>query len=177
MASNNNLSYRGYEAKVEFDARHKILHGHVIGLRDVLLFEANTGADIESEFHATIDEYIDWCKSDGVEPEKPCNGNISLRLTPELHRALLIEADLEGISANQWIKYCLESAVHSAKESRRHVQRVRGAVSNEVSFGEPAEVQTNEGATYTSMRATSRFTSDGEDNSDDAAELLKEGVQ
>ncbi len=54
----NILKYKGYTGKVEVDVKTGTLFGEVLNLRDVITFEADTVADIEREFHASVDEYL-----------------------------------------------------------------------------------------------------------------------
>jgi len=64
------LKYKGYIGKAEYDDEAKIFHGEVIGLRDVITFQAKNVNDTEKEFQASVDEYLEWCKERGENPEK-----------------------------------------------------------------------------------------------------------
>lgn len=99
----NLLTYKGYTGRVEVDVRSGTLFGEVLNLRDVITFEADTIADIEREFRASVDEYLAWCARDGVEPEKPYSGQFRFRTTPERHRMIALAAAHEGKSINAWI--------------------------------------------------------------------------
>jgi len=46
-----------------------------------------------------------------VTPERPYSGTLSLRLSPELHKKIAIEAMKSGESLNQFIAGKLEEAV------------------------------------------------------------------
>lgn len=65
------MKYKGYAGQAEYDDEAKIFHGEVIGLRAVITFQADHAKDIEKEFHASVDDYLDWCKERNVTPEKP----------------------------------------------------------------------------------------------------------
>lgn len=52
----NLLIYPGYTGRVEVDVRSGTLFDEVLSVRDVITFEAGTVADIEREFHASVDE-------------------------------------------------------------------------------------------------------------------------
>jgi predicted HicB family RNase H-like nuclease len=54
----NLLTYKGYTGKVEVDVRTGTLFGEVLNPRDVITFEADNVADIEREFHTSVDEYL-----------------------------------------------------------------------------------------------------------------------
>jgi len=65
------MKYKGYFGAVEYDAQAKIFHGDIINTRDVITSQGTTVKEIERAFRDSIDDYIAWCKEDGVEPEKP----------------------------------------------------------------------------------------------------------
>lgn len=62
--------YKGYVAKIEQDSRTDIMRGHVVDIKDVVVFEAETFAQAEQEFHKSIDVYLIFCKRLGKEPKK-----------------------------------------------------------------------------------------------------------
>ena len=64
------MEYRGYTAKVEFDSDAKLFHGKVLELRDVITFQGTSVAELEEEFRASVDDYLEWCAERGEEPEK-----------------------------------------------------------------------------------------------------------
>lgn len=97
------LEHKGYRAQVEFDDSVRAFVGYVIDTRDQIMFQATSVDELESEFHKSVDDYLEWCKSDGVEPEKPFSGNLVLRLSPELHRAVARAACEAGTSLNTYI--------------------------------------------------------------------------
>ena len=86
------MEYKGYYGTVEYDAQVKIFHGDIINIRDVITFQGTTVNEIERAFKDTIDDYIIWCKEEGVEPEKPYSGKLNVRLPPELHRQTAVLA-------------------------------------------------------------------------------------
>ena len=47
---------------------------------------------MENKFHASVDDYLEWCKEDGVEPEKPYSGKFNVRISPLLHGKIAIAA-------------------------------------------------------------------------------------
>ncbi|HLL89595.1 MAG TPA: type II toxin-antitoxin system HicB family antitoxin, partial [Tepidisphaeraceae bacterium] len=76
------LKYKGYLAKVEFDADEKVLRGEVLGTRDVVTFQADGAADVEREFRGSVDDYLAFCKERGERPEKPASGQFVARIDP-----------------------------------------------------------------------------------------------
>ncbi|BAY39971.1 HicB protein [Nostoc sp. NIES-2111] len=101
------MRYKGYEAVVEFDDEAEIFHGEVINIRDVITFQADNVKDLKQAFHDSIDDYLEFCKERGEEPEKPFSGKLMLRINPELHKTIAVKAKKEGKSLNSWIEKCL----------------------------------------------------------------------
>jgi predicted HicB family RNase H-like nuclease len=102
--------YKGYKASVQFDDEAKILHGEVLGLRDVVTFQADAVSELEKAFHDSVDDYLDFCKERDEEPERPYSGKFLLRLEPSLHRQVDVAATAAGQSVNAWVTQILEFA-------------------------------------------------------------------
>ena len=94
------MTYKGYTAELEVDMEDGILHGEVMGLRDVITFEAETVPRAIEEFHVSVDCYLELCERRGEEPEKPFSGNVLVRIGPELHRRLAKFAQQRNDSIN-----------------------------------------------------------------------------
>lgn len=107
------MTYKGYSAAVEFDDSIGAFHGRVLGIRGAVTFEATSVAGLQKEFHQSVDEYLAFCKEQGIKPEKPYSGEFRLRLDPDLHRRLSIAAEAAGESLNAYINHRLHEAVRT----------------------------------------------------------------
>ncbi len=105
------MEYKGYTAKVEFDADAGLLHGEVLGIRDVVTFQGKSVREVEKAFHDSVDDYLTFCAERGEEPDKAYSGKFVVRLEPELHRRLNMQANAEGQSLNAWVMSRLAEAV------------------------------------------------------------------
>ncbi len=112
------MAYKGYYAKVEFDDEANILHGEVINLRDVITFEGQTVSEIRQAFRDSIDDYIAFCLERGESPEKPYSGKFVVRVEPELHKDITIEARKTGKSLNVWVKEALTKVLESTTQQQ-----------------------------------------------------------
>ena len=67
------MEYKGYIASIEYDDHDHALHGHVVnsGPYSIVTFETSDPRHLRREFERSIDEYLQWCAEDGVEPERP----------------------------------------------------------------------------------------------------------
>jgi predicted HicB family RNase H-like nuclease len=107
----NNLTYKGYSARVEFDAHDRIFVGHLAGVRDIVGFHGSSVTELEKAFHEAVDDYLAACKKLGQTPNKPASGRVMLRLPPELHARASARAEVEGVSFNQWAAKVLNRAL------------------------------------------------------------------
>ncbi len=106
----NALAYKGFTARIDFDADDNILVGRVLGIRDIIGFHGETVSKLTADFHNAIDHYLQVCAERGESPQKPYSGNLMLRLSPEIHAAAAIAAETHGKSLNQWAANVLKEA-------------------------------------------------------------------
>lgn len=104
------LTHKGYTAHVEFDDEAGIFHGEVLDTRDVITFQGTSVQELTQAFHDSVDDYLEYCRERGEEPDKPFSGRLMLRVSPELHRRISVQAHREGKSLNQWIVDRLKEA-------------------------------------------------------------------
>lgn len=105
------LNHNGYYGRVEFDDEAGVFHGEVVGIRDVVTFQATSVRELRKAFRDSVDDYLAFCEERGEEPEKPCSGKFMLRVSPELHRQANLLAAANGKSLNSWVAAQLEQAV------------------------------------------------------------------
>ena len=103
------MEYKGYAARIEFDAEAAAFHGRVLNLRDVITFEGTSVAQLQREFHASVDDYLDFCAARNEPPEKPLSGRVLVRMSPDLHRSAALAAEAARVSLNAWIVRSLEA--------------------------------------------------------------------
>jgi len=109
---NSTLEYKGYCTRIEFDADAMLLHGKIEGINDLVTFESEDSSRIEAEFHAAVDDYLDFCKEVGKEPEKEYRGLFNVRIRPDLHKRIAAEAVKKNISMNALVEQAISSYVN-----------------------------------------------------------------
>jgi predicted HicB family RNase H-like nuclease len=105
------MEYKGYFARVEFDEDADLFHGEVLNLRDVITFEGETVEELRQAFYDSVDDYLEFCAEKGEEPEKPYSGKFVVRVEPELHKRIAIEARKRGMSLNSLVGEALSKTV------------------------------------------------------------------
>ncbi|WP_293196785.1 MULTISPECIES: type II toxin-antitoxin system HicB family antitoxin [unclassified Microcoleus] len=67
------MTYKGYSANIEVDLEAEILFGRVLDINDIVTFQAQTIEEARQEFQNSIDDYLEFCKELGQEPDRPYN--------------------------------------------------------------------------------------------------------
>ncbi|MEH2286555.1 type II toxin-antitoxin system HicB family antitoxin [Nostoc sp.] len=101
------MNYKGYEAIVEFDAEAEIFHGEVINIRDVITFQGSSVDELKQALADSVEDYLDFCRERGEEPDKPFSGKFMVRIDPELHKKIVVKAKKEGQSLNALVEKSL----------------------------------------------------------------------
>ena len=83
----NHMTYRGYTARMDFDAEDKIIVGRVIDIDDIITFHGSSVAEFEAAFNTAVDSYILACEQLGQAADKPASGRMMLRVNPAVHAA------------------------------------------------------------------------------------------
>lgn len=110
----NTMSYKGYIGSVEYSEKDQVFFGKVEGINGLVNFEGESVSELTSAFHEAVDDYLAYCKDEGIEPDKSYTGNLNVRLTPTIHRQIAILAKQAGMSINAYIKKAMEEKVKIA---------------------------------------------------------------
>lgn len=103
------LKYRGYEAKIRYSAEDEGLVGEILYINDVIHFFGENHQAVLEAFHEAVDSYLALCAERGESPNRPFKGSFNIRISPDLHKELLRNADRLNISLNQMIASVLEN--------------------------------------------------------------------
>lgn len=102
------MNYKGYIGQVEYDDVNRVFTGSVINTQTVITFHGSSVDELEREFQTSVDDYLDWCKQEGIEPERLYSGKFVVRIQPELHKKAAIAAKKLGMSLNAFIEKSTE---------------------------------------------------------------------
>lgn len=108
---NNTIEYKGYIGSVEFSEEDRLFFGKVMGIRSLISYEGENAADLISDFHGAIDDYLSICEAEGKEPEKAYKGSFNIRISPELHKQLVVCSTSRQMSLNSFVESALLKAV------------------------------------------------------------------
>lgn len=106
----NEMTYQDYSAKVEYDPIDKIFVGHIVGIQDIVGFHGRTVEELEAAFREAVEHYLEVSERIGRPPQKSYSGKMTLRVPPEVHRAVATAAEVNSKSINQWATEVLRKA-------------------------------------------------------------------
>ena len=104
------MTFKGYAARVEYDAGDEIFTGRIAGIADIVGFHADTVDGLKAAFHEAVEDYIQTCAKAGKPSQKPFSGRLMLRVDPKVHAQATRAAELAGQSLNAWSEDALRRA-------------------------------------------------------------------
>ena len=110
----NTMTYKGYLGSVAYSDKDNVFFGKIEGINGLVNFEGESVRELQEAFHEAVDDYLAYCKDEGIEPEKSYTGLLSVRLSPKMHRKIAMLAKQAGISINGFIKKTLEEKTQAA---------------------------------------------------------------
>ena len=111
----NTLNYKGYIGSIEVSEADNCLYGQVLDLpKDTMLtYEGETIKQLRKDFEDAINDYLNLCQEEGIEPHKSYSGSLNVRLTPAIHSKVASLARQTGISINAFIRKAIENQIAS----------------------------------------------------------------
>lgn len=108
---NNTFEYKGYIGSIEFSEEDTLFFGKVMGIRSLISYEGKNADELISDFHSAVDDYLAVCEAEGREPEKAYKGSFNIRISPELHKQLVVCATSRQMSLNSFVENALRKSV------------------------------------------------------------------
>jgi predicted HicB family RNase H-like nuclease len=65
------LEYKGYVGEFTYDEDIGLFEGSIANIKELVTFQGKSVTSLQSDFQDAVNDYIDWCKKRGKEPEKP----------------------------------------------------------------------------------------------------------
>lgn len=105
----NFIHYREYIGSVEFSEEDEVFHGKLIGMKKASIsYEGDNVTSFIKDFHDAVDEYLEHCEENGIQPEKPFKGSFNIRIRPELHKKAALAASDKGMSLNSLVEESIQ---------------------------------------------------------------------
>ena len=106
-----NLEYKSYTGTIEYSKEDDMLYGNVQGIRGLISYEGKTGNELEVDFKDAIDTYLNDCKNQGIQSEKPYKGSFNVRISPELHQKAAMLAIQKKMSLNSFVAESIRESI------------------------------------------------------------------
>jgi predicted HicB family RNase H-like nuclease len=140
------LKYKEYEGTAELDMQRGVCRGKILFVDDLVTYEADSPRELQREFEAAVDDYIETCATLGKEPQRPFRGLFNVRVPAELHRAAALRAARDAVSLNDVMVRALDrflnvqaDANHDSKVTLEGptggIQTVRAVASGRAQWG------------------------------------------
>lgn len=107
------MQYKGYLGSVEFSDEDDVFFGKVQGIRSLISYEGTTAKELREDFHGAVDDYLSYCEEAQIEPETAYKGSFNVRVSPDLHRKLVILASRHQMSVNSYVEEAVRNSVVS----------------------------------------------------------------
>jgi len=134
--------YKDYLGSIEVSVEDTCLHGRILFIDDVIIYEGQTLDELKTAFQNAVDSYLAACEQLNREPQKRLSGTFNVRIGPDLHRKAALAARSSCVKLNEFVKSAIvqklqdkpELTVHHVHE---HVVRAEKIV--EVTFDSSAQ--------------------------------------
>ncbi|MFI3272252.1 MAG: type II toxin-antitoxin system HicB family antitoxin [Pseudomonadota bacterium] len=107
----NIVTYKGYHGQFAYDMDADIFHGEVINLADIITFQGRSIDELKQALADSVEDYLAFCLEEGKAPQKPYSGRFNVRIAPDIHSRIVLEASRKGLSLNAWVAQTLSNAV------------------------------------------------------------------
>jgi len=104
------MQYKDYLAHVEYDDEFNVFHGEVINTRDVITFQGKSVTELKKAFKDSVEDYLAFCEERGEEPDKPFTGRLTVQLSPNQHKKVVMAAEKVGKHVDSWVAEALVQA-------------------------------------------------------------------
>ena len=107
----NVMTIDRYHAKIEYDEELDLFRGEILGLNGGADFYGRNPKELRAAFKKSLQVFLDVCKEKGLAPRRNFSGKFNLRIPPELHEKLAIQAQAQGKSINTLAQEALQERV------------------------------------------------------------------
>lgn len=108
------MEHRGFLGSVHYNDEDELLDGQVMFIRALISYEGTYAKSIKPNFHAAVDENVEYCEAQGKAPERPLKGSFNVRTSPDLHRRAAVYASEHSKKLNNVVEEALESFLKNA---------------------------------------------------------------
>lgn len=116
------LKYKDYEGTAELDMSRQICRGKILFIDDLVTYEAAAPAELQKEFEAAVDDYLETCATLRREPQRPLKGQFNVRIPSALHKAAALRALADNVSLNDVVVRALDAFVCGPSDINHNIR-------------------------------------------------------
>jgi predicted HicB family RNase H-like nuclease len=116
------LKYKDYEGTAELDMDRQVCRGKILFINDLVTYETDTPANLQKEFEAAVDDYIETCASLGREPQKPLKGQFNVRIPPTMHKDAVLRAVADNVKLNDVVVRAMAAFLYANPNVNHNVR-------------------------------------------------------
>ena len=105
------LNHKGYTGTIDFSLKDNILFGKIIGIDDLVSYEAENLSQLKKSFKEAVEDYLDNCKEIGKNPDKTFSGTFNVRTSNQLHKKLSFLASSRNMKLNEVVNVACDFLV------------------------------------------------------------------
>lgn len=111
------MVYRGYYGSVHYSEQDHLFHGKLAFIRSLASYEGVDVDGLRLAFEEAVDDYLELCQQEGIEPERPFKGSFNVRIGVALHRKATMFAKQTGASLNNVVAEALKHYLTSEEDA------------------------------------------------------------
>ena len=70
----NTLTYKSFTGSAKIDVAEGVCFGRILFINDLISYQSGTPRELQSEFEAAVEDYLETCNAISKEPEKSFTG-------------------------------------------------------------------------------------------------------
>ncbi|WP_323142760.1 type II toxin-antitoxin system HicB family antitoxin [Massilia phyllosphaerae] len=114
------LKYKSYEGTTEIDLARGVCRGKILLIDDLVTYECESPRELQKQFEEAVDDYIETCKELGRPAQVPLKGQFNVRVSPDIHKQLVLRAASDEVSLNEVVSRACEAYVCHRDVNHHH---------------------------------------------------------
>ncbi|MBU1054193.1 MAG: type II toxin-antitoxin system HicB family antitoxin [Proteobacteria bacterium] len=102
------MSYKGYIGSVHYSDEDQLFFGKLEYIKSLVNYEGTDVKSLKHSFEEAVEDYLELCTQEELEPEQPFKGSFNVRAGSELHRRAALYAKEKGLNLNKVVTEALE---------------------------------------------------------------------
>ena len=102
------IHYKGYYGSVHYSDDDQVFFGKIEYIRSLVNYEETTVKNLRQAFKEAVDDYLELCQDEGIEPDQTFRGSFNVRTGCELHRKAALYAKEKGLNLNKVVTEALD---------------------------------------------------------------------